>query len=35
MEQLKENIESVDIELGESIIEEINQIHASQPNPAP
>ena len=35
MEQLKENIESVNIELGENIIEEINQIHMSQPNPAP
>ncbi len=35
MEQLKENIESVNIELGESVIEDINQIHAYQPNPAP
>ncbi len=35
MDQLKENIESVNIELSEDILEEINQIHASQPNPAP
>ena len=35
MEQLKENIESVDVDLGEEIIEEINQVHEGQPNPAP
>ena len=35
MDQLKENIESVNIELSENIIEEINQVHISQPNPAP
>jgi aryl-alcohol dehydrogenase-like predicted oxidoreductase len=35
MEQLKENISSVDVELTENILEEINQVHSSQPNPAP
>ena len=35
MEQLKENIESVDVNLSEEIIEEINQVHEGQPNPAP
>ena len=35
MEQLKENIESVDVNLSEEIIEEINKVHENQPNPAP
>ena len=35
MDQLKENIESVYVELSEDILEEINQVHSSQPNPAP
>ena len=35
MEQLKENIESVEINLTDEIIEEINEVHAKQPNPAP
>ena len=35
MDQLKENIESVNVELSEDILEEINQVHSSQPNPAP
>tara|TARA_B100000035_G_C21032050_1_gene568995 strand:+ start:2810 stop:3778 length:969 start_codon:yes stop_codon:yes gene_type:complete len=35
MQQLKENIESVDINLTDEMIEEINKIHAKQPNPAP
>jgi aryl-alcohol dehydrogenase-like predicted oxidoreductase len=35
IEQLKENIESVDISLSDEIIEEINNIHADIPNPAP
>ena len=35
IEQLKENIESVDINLSDEIIEEINNIHADIPNPAP
>jgi aryl-alcohol dehydrogenase-like predicted oxidoreductase len=35
MEQLKENIGSVDIDLNEKIIEKINLIHANNPNPTP
>lgn len=35
LEQLKENIDSVEIELSDEIIEEINQVHALRPNPAP
>jgi len=35
MEQLKENIESVEIELGEETVEKINSIHADIPNPTP
>ena len=35
MEQLKENIASIDIDLSEEILEEINEVHLNQPNPAP
>ena len=35
MEQLKENIDSVDITLEESILNEINLIREKIPNPAP
>ena len=35
MEQLKENIGSVDIELDNKIIEKINLIHSNNPNPTP
>jgi len=35
MQQLKENIASIDISLSEEIIEEIDAIHELQPNPAP
>ena len=35
IEQLKENIESVYVSLSDEIIEEINNIHADIPNPAP
>ena len=35
MEQLKEDIGSVDIELSDKIIEKINLIHANNPNPTP
>ncbi|MFT4517168.1 MAG: aryl-alcohol dehydrogenase-like predicted oxidoreductase [Gammaproteobacteria bacterium] len=35
IEQLKENIESVNINLSDEIIEEINSIHEDIPNPAP
>jgi aryl-alcohol dehydrogenase-like predicted oxidoreductase len=33
--QLKENIESINIKLNEEILTEIENIHISQPNPAP
>ena len=32
MEQLRENIESVNLDLSQDILDEINQVHASQPN---
>lgn len=35
MSQLKENLESIDIELSAEIIEEINAVHTIIPNPAP
>jgi aryl-alcohol dehydrogenase-like predicted oxidoreductase len=35
MNQLKENIESINIELNSEIMEEINLIHNNNPNPAP
>jgi len=35
MEQLKENIGSIDISLSDEILEEINKINELQPNPAP
>jgi aryl-alcohol dehydrogenase-like predicted oxidoreductase len=35
MEQLKENIGSVDVDLDPKIIEQINLIHANNPNPTP
>ena len=35
MEQLKENIDSVNIEITETMLEDINQVHLSQPNTAP
>jgi aryl-alcohol dehydrogenase-like predicted oxidoreductase len=35
MEQLKENIASIDIELSKENLEEINAVHAAIPNPAP
>ena len=35
MEQLKENIDSVDIELSDEIISKINIIHNNNPNPSP
>ena len=35
MEQLKENIESININLSDEILEEINEVHLNQPNPAP
>ena len=35
MEQLKENINSIEIELNDEIIEKINLIHNNNPNPSP
>lgn len=35
MEQLKENIESINVELSDEIMKEINAVHNSIPNPAP
>ena len=35
MDQLKENIESINIDLNEEILEEVNAVHLNQPNPAP
>ena len=35
IEQLKENISSIDVELSNEIISEIDEIHRSIPNPAP
>ncbi len=35
MEQLKENVESINVELSEDILKEINEIHEAIPNPAP
>ena len=35
LDQLKENIESIKVTLSEAIIEEINQVHNTYPNPAP
>lgn len=35
MEQLQENIRSIDVELSSEILEEINKVHREIPNPAP
>ena len=35
MEQLKENIESINVNLDKETIDEINLIHQNNPNPAP
>ena len=35
MDQLKENIESIEIELSEEVIDKINLIHNNNPNPSP
>jgi Predicted oxidoreductases (related to aryl-alcohol dehydrogenases) len=35
MEQLKENIDSVNIELSDEIMGKINTIHNNNPNPSP
>lgn len=35
MEQLRENISSIDIHLGDEVLKEIESVHENQPNPAP
>lgn len=35
MDQLKENINSINVELSDEILKEINSVHAAIPNPAP
>ena len=35
MKQLKEDIESINVELSSEIIDEINLVHKNNPNPAP
>ena len=35
MDQLKENVESINIELNQEIIDKINLIHNNNPNPSP
>ena len=35
MEQLRENIESVNIDLNQEVIDKINLIHNENPNPSP
>ena len=35
LEQLEENIDSIDIILSEEILTAINEVHADIPNPAP
>lgn len=35
LEQLKENIDSINVELNNDILEQINAVHAAMPNPAP
>ena len=35
MDQLKENIQSINIDLSEEVLEKINLIHNNNPNPAP
>ena len=35
MDQLKENIDSIHLELSEEVINDINAIHENNPSPAP
>ena len=35
MDQLKENIESINIEFTDEMMKRINEIHNNNPNPAP
>ena len=34
LEQLKENIESINLDLSPAVLEQINEVHAAMPNPA-
>lgn len=35
LEQLRENLESIDVQLSEEVVKEIQQVHRNNPNPAP
>ena len=35
MAQLKENIDSVEVDLKDEIIDKINSVHKNNPNPSP
>ncbi|TBN03326.1 aldo/keto reductase [Hyunsoonleella flava] len=35
LEQLKENIDSIDVDLSDTVLEQINEVHGAIPNPAP
>jgi aryl-alcohol dehydrogenase-like predicted oxidoreductase len=35
LDQLKENIDSVNLELTDEVLEDINKIHENNPSPAP
>jgi aryl-alcohol dehydrogenase-like predicted oxidoreductase len=35
MEQLKENIDSIDVELSDEVLDQVNEIHSLIPNPSP
>jgi aryl-alcohol dehydrogenase-like predicted oxidoreductase len=35
LDQLKENIASVDVKLSQDVLDEIDALHQLQPNPAP
>lgn len=35
IKQLEENIGSIDVELSKEVLEEINKVHETYPNPAP
>ena len=35
MEQLKENVESINIEFTDEMLDKVNEIHNNNPNPSP
>ena len=35
MEQLKENVESINIEFTDEMMDKVNEIHNNNPNPSP